>query len=399
MASMKKLSSEQCQVIDVLANRTPLTRGQLAAMTGWSRNTAASRLEELRLEEWVTVSEEVSSGGRPATVYSLNANKALLFIAIFGYSHVTWGVLDLLGTVLASEVEPFSLHRGPREAIETAQGAATRLLTSAGRPPTSLGAVVLGVPSPIDTSTRRSINPSAMPGWVGFDIVGAFGQAFGLPVSVENDAKLMAVGSKLSYFPDAQNLVFIKVGTGIGAGIISGGVLQQGMLGMAGEIGHLAVSSSNRQCDCGKTGCIVRYVSIGAVLKDLQDSGTDVADLDELLALAMSGNPECSRVLRQAGRRLGEIVAVLLAIVNPELVILGGRITSLGNDLVAGMRETLYASAHPMLTSNLRTLVIKEHDQAALRGAAAVGFADFVRGSSRNAAPLELTKAATGLVA
>jgi predicted NBD/HSP70 family sugar kinase len=377
-----RLGLEQRRVLEELTRGQSLTRARLAELTGWSRNTVGTRLDELERLGWVTSAEVGSSGGRPATVFSLRHERALIFIAAFGATHVQWGLTDLLGEVLATEDQQFSIGSGPQTAVDSAHLAMARLAKAAGHPLSAVGSVVVGLPSPIHATTRRPINPSVMPGWVDFDVLSAFETAFGLPVSIENDAKLMALGSQLSFFPQVENLVFIKVATGIGAGIISGGVLQRGILGMAGEIGHLPIARGDRQCDCGNSGCVARYAALGGVLHSLRDAGVEAAGIDDIVSLATNGHPETVRVLRQAGRELGEVVAAVLAIVNPEVVILGGTLTSVGNDLLAGMRESLYALAHPSLTSGLRTLVVLEHDRIAMRGAAGIGLEEYIAVSS-----------------
>lgn len=382
MAATHRLGHEHRRVLEHLARGGEYTRAHLADATGWSRNTVAARLDELQRQNWVRAAEVASSGGRPATLFSLNRARALIFIAGFGHTHVTWGITDLLGNVLAMEGRSLDIAIGPRGAVDAAHEAMTRLLGET-HAPSAVGSVVVGLPSPIHAATRRPINPSVMPGWVDFDVAGAFEASFGLPVSIENDAKLMALGSQLSFFPDAEDLVFVKVATGLGAGVISGGVLQRGMLGMAGELGHLPIGHGDRPCECGNTGCISKYASIGGVLQSLQEAGVAVTDLEGVVRLAAVGHPECMRVLRQTGRHVGEVVAAVLGVVNPEVVVLGGTLASVGNDLLTGMRESLYAMAHPLLTSNLRTLVVLEHDRTAMRGAAAIGLAAYMERLSR----------------
>lgn len=376
------LTREQRAVLDHLLTGARLTRGELAERTGWSRNTVATRLGELQEQRWVGTGEVAGSGGRPATVFGLNADRAAIFAAAFGASHVRWGLVDLLGGVIASDEHPFRIDSGPEAAQEVARSALERLLGTSGLPRRRLAGAVIGLSSPIDRQARRPINPSAMPGWLDHDVTGRFSAVLDLPVSVENDAKLMATGVHLSLFPDVQDLVFIKVATGLGAGIVSGGVLQHGARGMAGEIGHLPLPGGERGCDCGGVGCIGNYATITGIVQSLRENGVQVSGLADVLARAAAGDREVTRALRQAGRELGEVLAPLLAVVNPEVLVLGGSLVTVGEELLTGMRETLYARAQPHLTTGLRTATVQEHDTAALRGAAAVGLADLLRRAS-----------------
>ena len=379
MAPRLTLTAAQKTLLHALADGRPRTRGDLVEHSGWTRNTVATRLEELIGLEWVIGNEEPAAGrGRPPGLFTLNAERALVFVASFGHTHATWALTDLLGRTLSSRTEPLDIGVGPDAATMKTRDVAKELFTEARRPAAALGSVVVGLPSPIHSVTRRPINPSVMPGWLGADVLGGFRGALGVPVTVENDAKLMTLGTKIRHFPDVQDLIFIKIATGIGAGIVSGGVLQRGVLGMAGEIGHLRIAASRKPCACGNVGCVGVHVSTGGITDALAESGIAVSGLDDIVALANRGDADCARVLRQAGRQLGEVVAALLATINPEVVALGGLLGSLGDDLLAGMRETLYALAHPSLTSSLHTVALADHEIAAIRGAAHLGLSDIL---------------------
>ncbi len=373
-----KLSNEQRRILEVLAHRGSMSRAQLAEATGWSRNTVGSRLSELESLHWLDTAETASSGGRPAVHYSIARDRTLVFSGAFGASHATWGLSDLAGTLLVSEEEPLPISVGAHVAVDSAQSAMSRLVARARRSVDAVGVVVVGLPSPISTTSRRPINPSNMPGWVGVDVRGLFHERFGVPVAIENDAKLMAAGALATDWRATNDLVFIKVATGIGAGIVSAGTLQSGRNGMAGEIGHIPVSSGTRECDCGNIGCVARYSAIAGVLQSLQEAGLDAVTLDDLVALLGDGNALVARVLRQAGRYLGEVVAGLLAATNPEALLLGGTLASVSDELITGMREVLYAKASPALTTDLVTAVIAQHDEIALRGSVVVALSELL---------------------
>lgn len=379
MAPLTTLAPAQKTLLEALADGRPRTRSDLTEVTGWTRNTVAARLDELIDLDWVVANEEPNGGrGRPPGLFTLNADRAAVFVASFGHTRATWAVTDLLGRTLASRTERLDIGIGPEAAMTKTREVAKDLFAGAKRPPSALASVVVGLPSPIHTVTRRPIHPWALPGWTGADVEGGFGRVFGVPVRVENDAKLMAIGARIRHFPDVQDLIFIKVSSGIGAGIYSGGVLQRGVMGMAGEIGHLRIASSDKRCACGNVGCVLVHVSTGGIVDALAESGIEVKDLDDIAALANRGDADCTRALRQAGRHLGEIVASLLASLNPEVVALGGTLGSLGDNLLAGMRESLYAHAHPTLTSSLHTVAFADHEMAAIRGAAHLGLADIL---------------------
>jgi predicted NBD/HSP70 family sugar kinase len=310
--------------------------------------------------------------------YSIARERALVFVAAFGATHAVWGLCDLSGSILATHGETLHISAGPHGAADAAHAAMTRLLTEAGRTAAEVGAIAIGLPSPIDSSSKRPVNPSAMPGWVDVDVRRLFGDVFGRPVAVENDAKLMALGAHATDWSAVENLVFIKVATGVGAGIISDGRLQAGGRGLAGELGHNPVPGGTRACDCGNVGCIARYASITGVAESLREVGVEVSTLEEITSLVSRGDPTVARVLRQAGRHLGEIVASLLGITNPDEIILGGTLASSSEDLLAGMREVLFAKASPYLTVALQTSVASNHDEVGIRGGAVVALKELL---------------------
>jgi predicted NBD/HSP70 family sugar kinase len=186
---------------------------------------------------------------------------------------------------------------------------------------------------------------------------------FGVPVHLDNDVNVMALGEhRLRH--DVADLLFVKASTGIGAGVISGGVLQRGAYGSAGEIGHIPVPGGTL-CGCGTVGCVETVAGGAALLAKLNGRARD---LPELAALARHGDLEAVAVLREAGRRIGEVVAAAVNVLNPALVVLGGDLS--GKNLIAGVRETVYHRAAAVTTRQLRIEPSELGDDAGLLGCA-----------------------------
>jgi len=374
MGTFGSLKRDHRTVLMLLRDGRPRTRVHLADATGWARNTVGLRLEELVEAGLVTSTDEQNPGrGRPAALYSLHRESRLLFVASFGLTHAAFAVTDLLGAPVVSESVALSIEVGPTQSLAAARDGLGRLITRSRVSLDSIGAVVVGLPSSIHAATGRPINPSIMPGWSEFDVAEGFGSAFGRPVTAENDANLMALGARVQEFPDASDLIFVKIASGVGAGIVSGGQLRRGARGMAGEIGHLPIPRGDKLCTCGNRGCVAEYATIGAVIRSLNDEGVAADSLADIVSLTRLGNPHCTRILRQAGRDLGEALVGLVAAVNPEVLILGGPLAAISGDLLAGAQEVVYARAQPALTSHLRMMAWRDHEEAALRGAAALG--------------------------
>jgi predicted NBD/HSP70 family sugar kinase len=211
-----------------------------------------------------------------------------------------------------------------------------------------------------------------MPGWDGADVRGRLTDLLGVEcVLVDNDVNVMALGEHALVYPTVDNLLFVKVGTGIGAGSISGGVLLRGAEGAAGDIGHVAIlDTTDIACRCGNTGCLEAVAGGWALIRDSRALGLDVESNSDLVALVRAGNPEASRMMRAAGRHIGMILAACVSMLNPSVIVIGGKLAESGEHLLAGIREAVYGRSLPLATRNLRIVTSRETGSAAVLGAA-----------------------------
>ena len=212
------------ELFQLLRDGVPRTRAQLAKSTGLARSTIAMRVDELMRMGLVTpVAEAVSTGGRPPSQFALNPGARLVVAADIGASHATVAITDLGATVLAERTEPLDITLGPVPVLTWTLETALALLAETGRAPRDIAAIGIGVPGPVEFSTGRPVNPPIMPGWDRFDIPGWMRQHFDAPVLVDNDVNIMALGERATGWPTIEHLMFVKIATGIGAGVISGG--------------------------------------------------------------------------------------------------------------------------------------------------------------------------------
>lgn len=375
MQDFDRLTRDHRELLLLLSDESSRTRPQLSELTGWARNTVAQRVEELVEGGWVSGDDDSgSTRGRPATQYSLDGADGMFFVANYSQSHFVGALTNLLGRPYAVESHTMSIEEGPAAAMSAASLALSRLLTKTGRHRSSVVATVIGLPGPIDTATGMPLNPSVMPEWADFPVVDSFQDELGTRVFVENDANLMALGTRISHFPESPDVIFVQIARGVGAGIVSGGRLLHGARGMAGEIGHLPLHrGENIRCYCGNVGCVALFCGDPAVIQNLQDAGLTVESLVDVVDLAKRENPECIAILRQAGRDLGEVLIGLVSTLNPDVLVIGGTLAGLGNHLLTGVREVLYARVQPALTAHLKSVISTDNEQAAVRGAAYLG--------------------------
>jgi predicted NBD/HSP70 family sugar kinase len=194
-------------------------------------------------------------------------------------------------------------------------------------------------------------------------------RAFDVPVLVDNDVNIMALGEQRTHWPDQGNLLFVKASTGIGAGIIGNGQLQRGAMGSAGDLGHVRVArGADVICRCGNIGCLEALAGAPAIAAALASQGSDVRTGD-LVALAGHGNPAAVAALRQAGRDLGEVLATCVSLLNPSVIVLGGSLATAGDHLLAGVREVVYTRSLPLATAHLTIALARSADDAGILGA------------------------------
>ena len=359
------------ELFQFLRDGAPRTRAELAAVTGMARSTIGLRLDTLlELDLICPIGDGASSGGRPPSQFALNPSARVVIGADFGATHATLAVTDLGGTGLLTRRAPVRIADGPEAVLAWFVEAARTLLADAGRTPADLLAVGMGLPGPVEHDTGRPVTPPIMPGWDGFDVAGRIRDELGVPALVDNDVNIMAIGERTRVYPGVRDLIYVKIATGIGSGIISGGLLQRGAQGSAGDIGHVRIErGTGVACHCGNFGCLEAMASGPAIVRQLRQEGVDVADTDGLVDLVRHNDIAAIRAVRQAGRDIGEVLTVCVSMVNPSVIVLGGRVSGAGEHLLAGVREVVYQRSPPLATQHLSIVQTREAENAAVIGA------------------------------
>ncbi|MDN3495466.1 ROK family transcriptional regulator [Planococcus sp. APC 4015] len=359
------------QLFQLLRDGVPRTRAELAKSTGLARSTIAARVDELMRMGLVTpLAETVSTGGRPPSQFALNPGARLVLAADIGASHATLAVTDLAGSILAQHSEPLDVTLGPVAVLTWLVQHARELLARVGREEKDLAAIGIGVPGPVEHSTGQPVNPPIMPGWDRFDVPGWVRQHLDVPVLVDNDVNIMALGERALAYPAVEHLMFVKVATGIGAGVISSGTLQRGAQGIAGDIGHVRVArGAEVPCHCGNKGCLEALASGPAIARALRAQGVPAENGDDVVDLVKRGNLDAIQAVRQAGRDIGEVLTTCVSLVNPSVIAIGGSMARVGEHLIAGVREVVYTRSIPLATEHLAIVQSAAAQNAAVLGA------------------------------
>lgn len=359
------------QLFQLLRDGVPRTRAELAKSTGLARSTIAARVDELMRMGLITpVADGVSTGGRPPSQFALNPAAKVVVAADVGASHATVAITDLTGSVLAEHSEPLDIALGPVPVLTWLVESATTLLDRVGRDHSHVAAIGIGVPGPVEHSTGQPVNPPIMPGWDRFDIPGWLNQHLEVPVLVDNDVNIMALGERSVAWPGVEHLMFVKIATGIGAGLISGGTLQRGAQGVAGDIGHVQVArAADVPCRCGNRGCLEAIAAGPAIARTLRGQGVEAHTGSDVVDLVKRGNIEAIQAVRQAGRDIGEVLTTCVSLVNPSVIAIGGSMARVGEHLIAGVREIVYTRSTPLATEHLSIVQSMTAEHAAVLGA------------------------------
>lgn len=362
------------ELFQLLRDGVPRTRADLAASTGQARSTITTRVDQLLAAGLIAPAGEASStGGRPPTTFAFRPDARLVLAVDLGATHARLAVTDLASTVLAEAEAPLAIAAGPDVVLDWVVEHGRELLASTGRPLRDLASVGVGLPGPVEHSTGRPINPPIMPAWDDVDVRGLLAARLGAEVLVDNDVNLMALGEHRTAWPDVDDMLFVKVATGIGSGIISDGRLRRGAQGAAGDIGHIAVpGAADVPCRCGNLGCLEAVASGRALAEALTAAGLPASNGADVVALVRSGDLAAGRAVRQAGREIGSVLAACVSLLNPSLVVIGGVVAEAGEHLIAGIREVVYQRSLPLATQHLRIVTSQARSQVGILGASAM---------------------------
>jgi predicted NBD/HSP70 family sugar kinase len=369
--SMQSSPTSAGALLRLIREEVAVTRADLARVTGLARSTVAQRVDALLAQGLVYEAGGTSTGGRPPTVLAFNRVAGVVLVADLGATHARVAVSDLTGAPLAELAADLDIALGPEHALEWVAGRFTELLDEIGRSPGDVRGIGVGVPGPVEFASGRPVNPPIMPGWDDFPIPDWFASRYRAPVLVDNDVNIMARGEHWMHWREIEHLLLIKVGTGIGCGIVADGHIHRGARGAAGDIGHIrATSREDVVCRCGNIGCLEAVAGGQALARRLAGAGEDASHSRDVVRLVRAGNAGAIRMVRDAGRTLGEVLAGTVNFFNPAVIVIGGDIAEAHEQLLAGVREGIFSRSLPLATRHLRIVPCRLGDRAGVIGAA-----------------------------
>jgi len=370
-------------VFRIIRDRGPLNPADIVRLSGLAKSTVSVNVE--RLVGTGLVREETRPGSKRRRL-KVDEKAGFVVGVDIGQTHLAVGLLDLEAGVLADRREGLALAElGPEAVLSRVSAIIRELAAKTGADPSHLFGIGVGVPGPVDFDHGIPVSPPVMPGWDRFPVASYLSTEFGCPAFLDNDVNVMALGERDRGSAGRQGgFLWVKVGSGIGAGIVIGGEIWRGAKGAAGDIGHIGIDGDSTLCRCGNRGCL-ETVAGGRAISALaleaakdgsspflaRELGPGTAASPELVARgAAHGDEVCLNILMDSAKAVGNVLAKLVNFWNPSLIVVGGGIASIGERYVASIREAIYRRSTPLATSELVVRKTSLGDRAGLIGAA-----------------------------
>jgi predicted NBD/HSP70 family sugar kinase/biotin operon repressor len=361
------------QLVDMLRRRGSASRADLARLTGLSRSTVSTLVADLQAAGLVIERESDARApqqGRPAIQLTLDRSAGLVLGIDFGHEHVHVAIADLSRTILAERVQVLDVDGSAMRALDVAVQLADEVVSEADVDGDRILGAGVGLSGPIDFGAGTVHAGKILPSWAGMRPVDELAARLGVRVHLDNDANLGALAEvTLGAGIGAREAIYLMVSGGVGAGLIIGGELYRGAGGTAGELGHVLVDEAGPICRCGNRGCLEMMAGGRAIIELLRRSHGDAITLDEVMDLSAEGDSGARRAIADAGRILGRSVAAIVNAFNPELVIVGGRVSAAGDVLLDPLREAVHRYAIPSAAQDVRITHGVLGDRAEVLGA------------------------------
>jgi glucokinase-like ROK family protein len=381
--SIRPENAHQAHLLRLMRDIGSISRAELGDAVHLSRSRLAvelERLTDLGLVESAGLA--ASRGGRRSGIVQLDSS--LRFVGIdIGATSVDVAVTDAELRVLGHRSEGIDVRQGPDAVLAVALDLVAKLRADGHA--TEIHGAGVGVPGPVSFREGVPVAPPIMPGWDQFPVRSVLSQHLGAPVLVDNDVNIMALGEMHAGLSrSVQDFLFVKIGTGVGCGIVVDGSVYRGVSGSAGDIGHIRVEDDGPVCACGNTACLESFFSGAALARDALEAARSgqsfalaerLADAGSLSAVdvsaaASAGDPVAVQMIRDGGRRLGFLLAGLVSFFNPGMVVIGGGVAAgLGHPLLAEVRSVVYRRSLPLATGNLPIVLSEMGPQAGVVGA------------------------------
>lgn len=365
LALVKKLNTSI--VLDTIMNLAPLSRAAISEKTGLNKATVSSLVQDLIDNHLVLeIGPGESSGGRKPVMLLFNEKAGYAVGVDFGVNYIRGLLVDLQGQIVAESYSQLGRKQAEKP-LEPLADCIEELIRQAPDSPYGIVGIGVGAPGIVDADGTILFAPNLRLKQI--ELKKLLEQRFGLPVTVDNEANAGAQGEqKYGAGQGIVNQIYVSVGIGIGTGIILNGELFKGTSGFSGELGHLSIQYDGKPCSCGNQGCWELYASENALLELAEPLGFD--NLEDLLAAAEQGNKEVQELFGTIGSYIGIGIAGIVNALNPDVVIIGNRMSRGAEWLAATVEEAVLKRTLPYHREGLKLLFAELQELSAVRGAA-----------------------------
>jgi predicted NBD/HSP70 family sugar kinase len=365
------------KVIEALYRRPGSSRTEVAEYTALSRPTVSMLIEELEGAGIVRQHDADDSRprqtGRPPVLMSLVPRAAFAVGLDMGHEHVRAAVCDLSGQILADDFSAAEVDHAPMESLDLARELVFGVLSEAGVTADHVIGVGMALAAPVDRETGFVFAEGILPNWGGVQPAAEMQARLGLPVQLENDANLGALGEHVfGAGHGADDMVYVRLSAGVGVGLILGGRPYHGRTGIAGELGHVRVDPRGAICRCGNRGCLETVAAPRVVAALLERTRQEPITVARLLELVHAGDRGARRAVADAGAMIGEAVAAVVNVLNPELIVIGGDLAAAGPTLLDAVRAAIDRFSVAPAAGAVRVAAGMLGERAEVLGAAAL---------------------------
>lgn len=369
-------------VVNLVRTGKASTKAEIGRLTGLGHSAVTQRIERLAGLGFIAERDHgASSGGRRSAALRFRVEQGHIIVCALGTLRITAGIMRLDGQVLAHSSKAWNIDRGPEETLNAAMALVRDLLPRTPKKP--IWATVVSVPGPVDFLTGRLSAPPTLPGWDATDIREIVKQEIGSPAWIDSEANILALSARNSPSRSSANLIYFNFGSGLSVGLLLGDRVHRGANGAAGEIGHLPISDSHVECLCGRVGCLEAVAGGWALVREagraIGAGGTSSMikhmlnrrlSVEDIAAAAQNGDPLALKLVTAAAGTVGNVLAELVNIFNPNYLIIGGILASSHAVVLSEIRRRVYERSAPLASRDLAISLASKHEDELLRGGA-----------------------------
>lgn len=382
-----RLSPEEAEVMQTLRKNGQTTRAEIVDVTGWSKAKVSQEVNLLIKKGFlVELGEGHSTGGRKPRILRINKQLGYIVGIDIGATSLEIALADAAGSIIERVAEPADVRQPPEKLLKRCTSLILDLIAAQKLQPEQVLGIGVGVPGPVNFDRGVLVAPPLMPDWENYPIRKFFKKTFRSAfIVVDNDVNIMALGEKYSgNAMDIDHYLVIKIGTGIGCGIMVNKTIHRGNDGCAGDIGHICVDKEGPICRCGNHGCLEAMAAGPAIaekavqavnegrsdyLKKIFENNGGNLTPEDVNAACREGDEAALAIIRASGQMIGDVLAGLVNFFNPSHIFITGGISNFGNHLLIAIKRAVLRRSLPLATSNLTISFSKTGSDAGVLGA------------------------------